>query len=204
MDADDISLPHRFSTQINYFDKNPKLGVLGSGTYIVNSTGFIKHGVYPSIPGGVNSELLEGNFICHPSVMFKSELVQKYGVYNAAYLHAEDYELWLRYSNYVEINNTNERLLIYREHGNNISFKKFPHQNMTAEVAKYLYKSNSKIVSNSFEIANFDLLRSLSSEEEFLFILSRWRSDVRSMISTGKIGIDEIEEYFMEYLIDSE
>jgi len=38
MDADDISLPDRFEKQINYFDKNPEIDVLGSSAILIDNS----------------------------------------------------------------------------------------------------------------------------------------------------------------------
>jgi len=200
MDADDICLPNRLSKQIEYFENNDKLGILGSGTYIVNSNGFLKYGHYPTISGGINNIMLDGNFICHPSAMFRAELIQKKGGYNQAFLHAEDYEFWLRCSEMCEINNTTEKLLMYREHDNNISAKKFAHQNMTAEIIKFLYQNKLSRMVSIPKSVDFEFLHSIAPKKNYDLIITKWTNDVRGMINSGRLNISDLDDYFLGFL----
>ena len=138
MDSDDISLPNRFSTQINYLNQ-PNIGLVGSGIYVVNESGsFLKYGQYPS-DIILNKMMLDTNYIAHPTAIFKRELLDKVGRYSKVFKHAEDYELWLRFSRVTNIINTKEKLLIYRQHKDSISIKHYPHQSMTDLIIKYTY-----------------------------------------------------------------
>ena len=97
MDSDDISFPDRFSKQIEFFMKNPKVSILGSqmSEFIDNVDNIV----------GIRNVPLESNEIkrflkyrCplnHITVMFKKTDVLKAGNYQDWHYN-EDYYLWVR------------------------------------------------------------------------------------------------------------
>ncbi len=132
MDADDKSLPQRFEKQIAYLDAHPDVGVLGTlihGFDKIDAPGI-------QIPVITAMDLLEKNYIAHPSVMIRKELLDKYNLrYNPDYKHCEDLELWSRLIFLTKFRNIMEVLLMYRITGNNISAQNWQHQqNMSAKI----------------------------------------------------------------------
>jgi len=206
MDADDISLPNRFSVQLSYFENNSMLGVLGCGNYLVNENlVFSGFGFYPHDKKfGINDRLKKGNFLCHPGVMFKKSLIKDLGPYSKFFHFAEDYELWARYSLHTLIDNTVEKLLIYRQHDSNISFINYPHQAMTAEIISFMYTKNKHIENIDGDFVNFEHLKNITTKIEFREIIKKWSQDVRGMISTGRLNDNLINKYFKVYLNDNQ
>lgn len=96
MDADDVAAPDRLERQLDYMEHNPEVAVLGSSYQLIDSTGEI-HGqvISPSSDAEIRRELYYRNPICHPSVMFRREVILKHGGYLGGQ-NAEDYDLWLR------------------------------------------------------------------------------------------------------------
>ncbi len=128
MDADDISLPQRFEKQIAYLDMNPEVGVLG--TLIHGFDAMDAEGI--QIPVVTVFDLLKQNYIAHPSVMMRKEVLDKYSLrYNPEYKHCEDLELWSRMIFLTKIHNLMEVLLMYRITGNNISTQNWDLQQAT-------------------------------------------------------------------------
>lgn len=128
MDADDISLPQRFEKQIAYLDMNPEVGVLG--TLIQGFDAMDAEGI--QIPVVTVFDLLKQNYIAHPSVMMRKEVLDKYSLrYNPEYKHCEDLELWSRMIFLTKIHNLMEVLLMYRITGNNISTQNWDLQQAT-------------------------------------------------------------------------
>ncbi|MBR5904527.1 MAG: glycosyltransferase [Alphaproteobacteria bacterium] len=118
MDSDDISLPKRFEKQIKYMDAHPECGVLGTWfQFFGNSKSIIQHPKFIKI-----LNVLDGQFVGHPTVMMRKSVMDKYGFYyDANYKHAEDFELWSRMVFVTEIHNLQEILLKYRWADSNIS-----------------------------------------------------------------------------------
>ena len=130
MDADDISLPQRFAKQVAYLDANPDVGVLG--TLIHGFDKLDAPGI--QIPVVTVFDMLQQNYIAHPSVMMRKALLDKYNLrYNPDYKHCEDLELWSRMIFLTKFHNIMEVLLMYRITGNNISTQNWDLQQATTE-----------------------------------------------------------------------
>ena len=123
MDCDDISLPKRLSTQINFMEKHPEIGVCGSWVKIIGlEKKFINK--YPKKHEEAKAYLLFNTPLAHPSVIMRKEVIEKYKLeYDENYKHAEDYELWSRIINYSKISNIPKVLLHYRMHPESVSKK---------------------------------------------------------------------------------
>ena len=199
MDSDDISLPNRFSTQINYLIQ-PNIGLVGSGIYVVNESGsFLKYGQYPT-DIVLNELMLDANYIAHPTVMFKRDLIDKVGKYSKAFKHAEDYELWLRISRVTNLINAKEKLLIYRQHKNSISLKYYPHQSMTDLIIKHIYRNNLDININDFDFINFEIIKHLIDKTDYEELVSLWQKSILVMINQGQINNHDIPDYLLRYI----
>jgi glycosyltransferase involved in cell wall biosynthesis len=198
MDSDDISLPNRFSTQINYL-KQPNIGLVGSGIYVINESGsFLKYGHYPS-DIILNKMMLDANYIAHPTVIFKRELLDKVGRYSKVFRHAEDYELWLRLSRVTNIINTKEKLLVYRQHKNSISVKYYPHQSMTDLIIKYIYRNNLDINLKDLDFINFEIIRQLIDKTDYEELICLWNKSISVMLKKGQINSYDIPDYLLSY-----
>lgn len=124
MDHDDIARPDRFQKQISFLEQNPKVGVVGSWVEIIDSWGKSKGLLkFPKSQKTILNKIFLYNPIRHSTVMFRKELVNKYGFYDANLDGAEDYDLWLRFSRHTKIANINIPLVKYRIHEDSVSEK---------------------------------------------------------------------------------
>jgi hypothetical protein len=130
MDADDISLPRRFESQLAFLDSHPQVGVLGTAAYIIDQYGKINGSVrFPS-----NHLLLLWhlcffeNPIIHPSVIMRRNLINQMSVYNLDVSNAEDLNLWCRLSSKTRLANLPDIYFCLRKHEDNISLKKWSEQ----------------------------------------------------------------------------
>lgn len=112
MDADDVMLPCRLDTQVEFMEQHPEIDLCGSfaqvlgGSYRIVSTCFNHNSI-------VSSFLLHNSMI-HPSIIAKRNVLTSIK-YRDGYLCAEDYKLWtdlsiagFRFANIPEV------LLLYR------------------------------------------------------------------------------------------
>ena len=123
MDGDDVSLPDRFAKQVAYFDQHPACGVLGTNTNEIDEAGNITEctDFHPFDHVGIVAALRQGSPYCHSSVMMRRDAVQRAQGYRAAYHHCEDYDLWLRLSEQVDMANLPDRLQLYRRSPGQVS-----------------------------------------------------------------------------------
>lgn len=135
MDSDDISLPTRFEKQIEYMDKHPECGILGTWYKVFGKKEEeVKHPLNIKI-----LDLMDSCYIGHPTVFIRKSVLDKYNFkYNKEYNCCEDYELWSCLVFVTEIHNLPEILLKYRWHGNNISVE---HAKKQGELTKNVKKN---------------------------------------------------------------
>lgn len=117
-DQDDVSLPERLETQLNFMRSNSEVVLLGTAAEIwvadVPSGRFHDH---PTNYLDICYDLLFNNPFVHSSVMLRRAAVANVGGYCEAKERQppEDYELWSRLAKKYKVANLAERLLIYRE-----------------------------------------------------------------------------------------
>jgi glycosyltransferase involved in cell wall biosynthesis len=129
MDCDDISVPHRLSSQVALLDQNPDIGLCGTSMKFMNMDVWVRH---PEPHDEIKCRLLFQCTLNHPTVMMRKSVLTGYGLYydwNA--LHAEDYELWVRMSNLTRMMNIQDDMLWYRIHPEQIGAKHNVQQQIT-------------------------------------------------------------------------
>lgn len=95
MDADDISNCNRFYEQISYFEKHPKISILGSNCIEINNSGEnIFHKKMPESHKEIHSFIFKRSPLVHPSVMFRYEMIDQI-IYNPLLKQSQDYFLWI-------------------------------------------------------------------------------------------------------------
>ena len=120
LDQDDVSLPKRFEKQVIILNQREDIAIVGTRMIGMNAQGQ-RHDLlgktvknYGSFVGFL---LLGICPICHPSVMFRRDVVERVGGYHEECAPAEDVDLWARlafqrHNAYV----LNEPLALYRMH----------------------------------------------------------------------------------------
>lgn len=115
MDADDISSPQRFETQLNFLLKNPKIDLCGSWVDLINENGDkVGELKYPSSDKEIKKSLARFNPIVHPTFFAKKALFESLGGYRPEYDKAEDYDLLVRAMKNFKFANVREKLLSFR------------------------------------------------------------------------------------------
>jgi len=113
IDADDQALPERLARQVDYLEKHPECGVLGSFVKEINESGEIMpRKQNPILWEDIQKDIFKYNPVFHPSVMMRKEVVDASGGYNEDYLDAEDYELFSRLIETTRFANIPEMLVV--------------------------------------------------------------------------------------------
>jgi hypothetical protein len=129
MDADDISYPERFESQIQFLETRKDIDLIGTAFKLIDHTTHnngrfngITEIKYPKNSCEIAFELIYNNVILHPSVMFRKEIFnEQNNLYDPEYLHAEEYYLWTKLILTHNLGNLDVCLFEYRVHESQIS-----------------------------------------------------------------------------------
>jgi|GEM_PF-868552 len=130
MDADDVSLPWRFSIQIQKLEFE-KLDFVASELSFIDSAGASLPGAWRCPPHADRDywgALLERNWIGTPSVMLRRGVFEWSGLFDESFTHAEDYDLWLRIARSANVGYVDAPLVQCRRHSSNTSGNIESHQ----------------------------------------------------------------------------
>ncbi|MEI7595860.1 MAG: glycosyltransferase family 2 protein [Bacteroidota bacterium] len=124
LDSDDIALPDRLQKQVEFMDRNPDYGAVGSAFYFIDEHGVeIGRGELNAKPEYFRPLLLFNNFFLHSSVMMKTELIKQflYRPLVKGCAPGEEYRLFVDIARNNIIWNLPDYLVKYREINTGIS-----------------------------------------------------------------------------------
>lgn len=115
MDADDIALPHRLQTQLEFMEKNPTVGLTSCFMKCFGETSILYE--YPISADAVRAFILFNMPVANPTAFFRRSLLSEHGLCYDDTIQdtfGEDYEFIARVAQVVPIVNQPEILLHYR------------------------------------------------------------------------------------------
>lgn len=138
-DADDLSLPTRLATQLDYLERHPEIGVLGTQMEVINTAGaFLYNYEVPRSHSLIVWSLFFGRSLAHPTVMLRRQVLEEVGGYDPAFTHVEDFELWTRLIEKTRFTNLSFPLYRYRDRADSISHTKAAEQLLKVIEARHL------------------------------------------------------------------
>jgi hypothetical protein len=145
MDADDVSLPDRFSWEVEYMERHPETALLGGAVEWVDSSGRSFHIIrHPTLSDELKSEMATHCTFWHPTVMMRREAFGAVGGYRPAFVCAHDYDLELRLAEKFECANLEQIVLRYRIHPSQLTFDKQRQQTLCVLAARASAAARSK------------------------------------------------------------
>lgn len=131
MDADDISHPERIQKQLYFMEKNPDIIVSGTALSILGDNN--KVWVPPIGNVRIRANHIFASSIFHPTAIIRIASIREYNLkYDETKVDAEDYDLWVRASQYGKLGNISDVLLQYRRHEGAVGVKKIDSQRKCA------------------------------------------------------------------------
>ena len=127
LDADDLVTSNRFELQINKMLSNSEIAVLGGQLNFIDSNGQkTGSGTYESGRLDLTNRFRKQCMVAHPATMIRTAMALQVSGYRTVCTDgridfAEDFDLWLRISRIGQIHNLNEVVLLYRQHGAQVS-----------------------------------------------------------------------------------
>lgn len=122
-DADDTSLPLRLERQVQFLDRHPEVGVLGTWMKNMEHNGEGRIWKTPISDSLIRWSLLFGPPIAHATAMIRRRILDNERTYRREMAHAEDYDLWSRLSERTRYANLPECLYIRLRHRQMVSVK---------------------------------------------------------------------------------
>ncbi len=116
MDADDISLPERFASQMEWIERH-KLDICGTWAEIFGIRPRINW--FPETQAGIHAELIFRNALLHGTVMFRAEIGRQH-LYDENLETMGDYEFWTRLAGHYMMGNLPKVLYRWRSHAQQI------------------------------------------------------------------------------------
>lgn len=113
-DQDDISMPERFSAQVNYLERNSEVGLLGTAYYRLHTKGERRLRRPPQTHTAICWRFLFSNVLCHSTVMTRRELYDDGRTGYRDVPGPQDYDLWTRLIRRTRVACLPDTLLVYR------------------------------------------------------------------------------------------
>ncbi len=126
MDADDISLPERFVTQIEFMEKHPEVIVCGSWRRAIGNENRDEIWNIPTTREEQQVQLFFYNCgLTHPTAMFRKSMLDEFGIrYNDNYKKAQDYGIWVQCTRFAPMAMIHQVLLQYRKSDSQVTANK--------------------------------------------------------------------------------
>ena len=158
MDADDVSLPHRFERQVAWLESKPNIVALGTLRMTIDEKGAVlkKQKPKPDVRPDLHAVPPRYVSLVHPSAMIRAQVLRKVGGYRPFFRYAQDVDLWLRLAERGRLAVLPEYLLLYRQTQSAISSEKAVEQQAYAAIA--LIAAVGRARGAADPIAGFDSL----------------------------------------------
>jgi hypothetical protein len=136
MDSDDVALPRRIGTQVEFMRRHPEIAVAGSFVYHMGRRPADDRLVrLPVEHDEIARTLARENCIYQPAAIMRRDLILGLGGYRTEFTGADDYDLWLRVAKTHKLANIPEPLLRYRFSVNGVSLGRKWEQARHAQMA---------------------------------------------------------------------
>ncbi|MDD4489406.1 MAG: glycosyltransferase family A protein [Paludibacter sp.] len=115
MDGDDISLPHRLQTQVDFLESHPDIDLCSCAMQMFGADNQLW--IRDRDPEQVKITMMFYSAVLHASSVFRRDVFEKNNLYyNQETFPAEDYDLWARAAFYCRMVNLPDVMYLYRMH----------------------------------------------------------------------------------------
>jgi hypothetical protein len=126
LDADDVALPDRLASQVEYLESHPEIGILGGANDLVDESGrWLGTVAWPENDRELRKTLLNSSPFCASTVTMRLDAFLVVGGYRRAFADtAEDYDLWQRIVERCQGVKLDEVFVRYRLHPGQIGARR--------------------------------------------------------------------------------
>ena len=131
MDADDISVPDRLEAQLDFLQRHPDIGVVGTQFQYFGGEGrFVFSPRMPCEHDEILSDLRRGRLsLVHASLVFRTEVIREIGGYRIQGM-GEDWDLFLRLGEVTRFANLPQVKYLWRLHPGNTGVRRYRRSQM--------------------------------------------------------------------------
>ena len=149
LDADDVSLPRRIERQVDFLEKHPRVGLIGTAAQTIDEEGRVTQDPQTNMGRSgldLNWRILWHNCMSpHSSAMIRKSALQHVGGYDERFWYAPDYDLWSRLSLEVDLARLPEPLVQWRTHSDGMT-SAYSQEKQLAEVRKTIRSGFSQLL----------------------------------------------------------
>ena len=136
IDADDRADPARLDRQLQFLEANPRVAVLGGAVTFIDEQGqAVAAATYPLQDREIRLEMPRSTPFVHSAVTLRKDAFDLVGGYRPAFRLAQDFDLWLRLAEHVELANLPDVVAHYRFHPSQASMRQLQLQALCAVAA---------------------------------------------------------------------
>lgn len=157
MDSDDVAYPNRLKLQVEYMRKGC-YDLVFSGADLIDYNGDVICKINTPNEKKALALLNKKCYLIHPTALIKRNVFEKYGHYNEAFRHGQDWELWKRIQNNVLIGILHEQQLL----GYRLNLKSITLTRLNKVSNDYWFEAGKACIRN-FDQSNYPtILKKLS------------------------------------------
>jgi glycosyltransferase involved in cell wall biosynthesis len=125
LNSDDYFLPGKLSQQLAYLQAHPQVGAVFGLPAFINEQGQIfddpAHRDRNAFVSGERTRhqwlrhfFDDGNALCHPTVLIRREVYDRFGLYDPRLAQVPDLDMWIRLASYAELHVLSQPLTAFR------------------------------------------------------------------------------------------
>ena len=160
-DADDISMPDRIRSQVEYLESRPQVGIVGGFIKFFDKDGDGSTRRYAEDDESLRSDIFRYNPVAQPASMARAVCYEKVGGYDPSLKVSEDLEMMFRIGEQFEFANLQQVVIKYRQLPTSLTAANLKKMERITRQIRAKYK-NSQSYSFTFGDALYNRLQQLA------------------------------------------
>jgi glycosyltransferase involved in cell wall biosynthesis len=140
-DADDVSLPNRIESQLDFLERNPDVAIVGGYLQFFGDGRESSVRKYASDDRSLRNSIFRYAPVAQPAAMIRKRCILEVGEYNPKYPYSEDLDMSFRLGSRFRFANLPAVLIKYRQHGESATFAKLRRMEINTLQVRLRYAS---------------------------------------------------------------
>jgi len=201
MDADDISLPDRLQEQFIFMETHSEVALCGSWFEEFKDGERTKKIVkYASLHNEIMMKMLYQCHFCHPTIIVRKSMIVTFNTkFDSDFIHAEDYDFFVRVGETFKLANIQKVLLRYRFHEKSVSvqYRDTQIKNSTVIKKRLFKKIGFNIDDKELELYTAIAQHDYKLEKEFI---NKAQALLEKMVLANRISNYFNIDFFQKYI----